>query len=258
MAVERTFVSIRCHQTVTEIAHCGDHFQDLRTESTHREHTTPLSSAAALYERRDTGALSCRHVNQMRTRLQSLGLLGRAFRAASDDELEAMLERLDDEHREAIEPLGVTDAASMRQVVNTGRLDGTMESLAAVLTDGCLADCIEQLGDHADHPSTDQVREVLPGLIERHGLAETRLMLASTVAGEANAAAIIRDLLKHDETVKLPPPESPPVVIPERADRDDDSAERQTILARRKEQRKLKQAEARTRRQQAQQARSKR
>ncbi len=47
-------------------------------------------------------------------------------------------------------------------------------------------------------------REVLPGIVERHGLAITRMMLASTVAGEAAAATIIRDLLKHDDLVKLP------------------------------------------------------
>ncbi len=199
----------------------------------------------------------CR-VNQMKTRLQSLGLLGRAFKCASDEELEAMVEGLDEEHREAIEPLGITDAASIREAVNTGRLDGTMESLAVVLSDTCLADCIEQLGEHSDHPSTDQIREVLPDLIERHGLAKTRLMLASTVAGEANASAIIRDLLKHDETVKLPAAESTPVVIPERSRRQDADEEREAIVARRKEQRKFKQAEARTRRQQAEQARSKR
>lgn len=193
----------------------------------------------------------------MRTRLQSLGLLGRAFKAASDEELEAMVAGLDEEHREAIEPIGITDAASIREAVNTGRLDGTMESLAVVLSETCLADCIEQLGEHSDHPSTDQLRGVLPGLIERHGLARTRLMLASTVAGEADASAIIRDLLKHDETVKLPPAEPTPVVIPARAE-SADSEDRQAILARRKEQRKLKQAEARVRRQQAEQARSKR
>lgn len=204
------------------------------------------------------GLIPCPNVNQMRTRLQSLGLLGRAFNAATDDELEAMLSELDDEHRQVIEPLGITDAASIRESVGAGRLDGTMESLAAVLTDACLADCVEQLGEHADHPSTDQLGDVLPGLIERHGLAQTRLMLASTVAGEANAAAIIRDLLKHDETVKLPPAEATTAVVHERIQRQDDSAERQEILARRKEQRKIKQAEARTRRQQAQQARSKR
>ena len=48
-----------------------------------------------------------------------------------------------------------------------------------------LADTIEQLGDKADLPSHDDLKEVLPGIIERHGLAATRMMLASAVAGDA-------------------------------------------------------------------------
>ena len=76
-----------------------------------------------------------------------------------------------------------------------------MEAIAAVVSDACLSDCIEALGDNAENPTTDQLREVLPGLVERHGVGMTRIMLAATVAGEAPAAAIIRDLLKHDELV---------------------------------------------------------
>ena len=45
---------------------------------------------------------------------------------------------------------------------------------------------------------------MLPGLVERHGLAVTRIMLAATIAGEAPASAIIRDLLKNDEVLALP------------------------------------------------------
>ena len=98
--------------------------------------------------------------------------------------------------------------SAIREAAGKGRIDGTMESLGLVLTDASLADCIEQLGDHADNPSSEQLRAVLPGLVERHGLGVTRLMLASTLAGEAAASAVIRDLLKHDETVQLPPAEA--------------------------------------------------
>ena len=107
--------------------------------------------------------------------------------------------------------------ASIRAAVARGRIDGTMESIVMVLTDACLADCIEQLGDHSDHPTSDQLRAVLPGLVERHGLGPTRMMLASTVAGEASAAAVIRDLLKHDELVKLPAGGARPVEAPDAA-----------------------------------------
>lgn len=141
----------------------------------------------------------------MKNRMQALGLLDRSFKAATDDELSALLDALDDDHRDGLASLvDEVTVDGVRDGVRSGRIDGGMEAIAAVVTDACLADCIEQLGDHADNPSSDQLREVLPGIVERHGVAATRIMLASTVAGEAPASAIIRDLLKTDETVQLP------------------------------------------------------
>jgi hypothetical protein len=192
----------------------------------------------------------------MKTRLQSLGLLDRALRATSDEELETAVAALDDDHREALERVtgGGVDTESIRTATTKGRIDGTMESVALVLTDAALADCIKELGDHADNPSTDQLRGVLPGLIERHGLGITRVMLASTVAGEAQAAPVIRDLLKHDDTVKLPPAEPRPTAPIVRAP-EVPAAEREAIKARRQEQRRKKQEAARLRREQSAQAR---
>jgi|SRR5829696_405165 len=192
----------------------------------------------------------------MKTRLQSLGLLDRALRAMTDEELAAVVEGLSDDHREALERLvgGDLDAEAIRAAAAKGRIDGTMESLALVLTDASLADCIKELGDHADNPTTAQLREVLPGVVERHGLGITRVMLASTVAGEAQAAPMIRDLLKHDDTMKLPPAEARPSAPIVRAPQVPD-AEREAIRARRQEQKRKKQEAARMRREQSAQAR---
>jgi hypothetical protein len=189
----------------------------------------------------------------MKTRLQSLGLLDRALRATTDEELDTVVGALGDDHREAVERIagGEMTADAIRDAAAKGRIDGTMESLALVLTDAALADCIEQLGDHADNPSTEQLRDVLPGIIERHGLGITRLMLASTVAGEAAASAIIRDLLKHDEVVKLPPVET---TTSGPAARQPDKASDE-VKARRRDLKDRKQAEARARREQAARAR---
>jgi hypothetical protein len=191
----------------------------------------------------------------MKERLQALGLLDRALAATTDDEIEALLAALDDDHREAVERLadGITPAA-IREAAAKGRVNGTLEGIAVVLADACLADCIEQLGDHADNPTSDQLREVLPGLVERHGLACTRLMLATTVVGEAPASAIVRDLLKHDEDVKLPPMEPrpiAPVIEPQRGS----DAEREALKAKRREVKLRRQAEARARREQSARAR---
>jgi hypothetical protein len=195
-------------------------------------------------------------MNQVKNRLQALGLLDRSFGGATDEELDAAVAALDDDHRDALVELAGADAdaGAIREAIAHGRLDGTLEGVALVLTDACLADCIEQLGDHAENPTSDQLREVLPGLTERHGVAITRIMLASTVVGEAPASVIIRDLLKHDDLVKLPPveprPLSPMVQVPEI-----DEAEREAIKAKRKEMKERKQAAARASREQAARAR---
>lgn len=196
--------------------------------------------------------IASRDVNQVKNRLQALGLLDRAFANASDEALETAVGALGDEHREALDELvgGEADAEKIRTTITKGRIDGTMESIALVLTDACLADCIEELGPAAEHPSSDQLRDVLPGLVERHGLAVTQLMLASTVAGEAPASAIIRDLLKHDDLVKLPPAEPRPTGPLLQKEQVDD-AERQALKEKRKAMKKQKQDEARARREQA-------
>lgn len=194
--------------------------------------------------------------NQMKNRMQSLGLLDRAFKAATDEELLLAVGALGDEHREALEQFveiddGEITADGVRTGVKAGRIDGGMEAIAAVVTDACLADCIERLGDHADNPSTDQLREVLPGIVEDHNVGITRIMLASTVAGEAPASAIIRDLLKHDELVQLPQVEqvntAPTVVDTSRRSADEQAelrAKRKAAKAAKKEAERARKAQA--------------
>jgi hypothetical protein len=194
-------------------------------------------------------------VNQVKNRLQALGLLDRSFAAATDEELAAAVEALDDDHRDALTEVvkGEPTADAIREAIARGRLDGTLEGVALVLTDKALADCVEQLGEHAENPTSDQLREVLPGLVERHGVAIARMMLSSTVVGEAPASAIIRDLLKHDELVQLPPAEPKPIApmyVP-----DVDPEERAEVKANRKEMHERKQAAARASREQAAKAR---
>jgi len=192
----------------------------------------------------------------MKTRLQALGLLDRSLRAASDEELDALAGSLGDDHREAMERMtgGELTAASIREAATKGRIDGTMESIVMVLTDAALADCIEKLGDHADNPTTEQLQGVLPGVIERHGVATARLMLASTVAGEATAAPVIRDLLKHDETVKVPPAEPARTAVAARRP-EESSPEREAMRAKRQELKAKKRDDARIRREQSARAR---
>ncbi len=183
----------------------------------------------------------------MKNRMQALGLLDRSFKAATDEELATAIEALDDDHREGLESF--VDALTpdgVRAGVKSGRIDGGMEAIAAVLTDQCLADCITELGDNADNPSTAQLNDVLPGVVERHGVAMARIMLASTVAGEAPASAIIRDLLKNDELVKLPKADE--VTIAPLIDTQKRSDDEQAAL-------KAKRAEAKSAKKEAERAR---
>lgn len=194
-------------------------------------------------------------VNQMKNRMQALGLLDRSFKAASDEELAAALEALGDDHREGLESF-VDDVTpdGVRAGVKAGRIDGGMEAIAAIVTDAALADCIDKLGDNADNPSSDQLREVMPGIVERHNLGISRIMLASTVVGEAPASAIIRDLLKNDEMLALPKAET--VELAPLLDTSKRSAEEQEELrAQRKAAKKAKQEAARTRKAQSAAAR---
>lgn len=150
----------------------------------------------------------------MKTRLAALGTLDRAFGAASDPELTALIESLEEDHTEALVRMcGDGELESVRAQIKKGRVDGGMESLAVLLTDACLADCIKQLGENANNPDAEQMTAVLPGIVERHGLAATRIMLGSALAGEAPASAIIRDLLKNDPTLALPKAEPAPRAV---------------------------------------------
>lgn len=191
-------------------------------------------------------------MNQVKNRLQALGLLDRAFANTTDADLTTVVGTLGEDHLEALTEIvgGSTEPETIRAAVARGRMDGTMEGVALILTDACLADCVEELGPAAERPSTDQLRDVLPGLVERHGRSITQLMLASTVAGEAPASAVIRDLLKHDDLVKLPPAEAKPGTPLLTASKADD-AEREALRAKRKDLRHQKQAEARARREQS-------
>ena len=194
----------------------------------------------------------------MKQRLQALTLLDRAFSALTDAELEAAVAALPDDHRDAIDALcdrddGFTDPAArvveMRAVAARGRLNGSLEQLSTVVTDPCLAKCIEMLGDNSDNPSEEQLLEVTPTLVSEFGLGVTRLMLATSVAGEAAASVMLVRVLRHHDELALPAVEAPATVVRPAAQADDD------VKARRKAAKEKKQADARLRREQQAKAR---
>ncbi len=191
-------------------------------------------------------------MSQLKIRMQALSLLDRAFAAMTDEELAATVASLPEDHVAALDELcgaregGFTDAdariVAVRATVARGRMNGALEQVSTLVTDPCLAKCIDALGDHSDDPSEEQLLEATPALIEEFGLATVRLMLASSVAGEAAASVMLTRVLKHDETLALPPVDRTDVeVLPAR------TADEET-KAKRKAAKERKQAEAAARR----------
>jgi len=199
-------------------------------------------------------------VNSTKAHIAALSLLDRALIAVTDDELAALLAGLPEDHTTAVKricDLRDEDAdlvEAVRIAAHKGRLNGDLQRLGVVLSDACLADCLEQLGDAADMPTEEELQAVIPGLIERHGLGIVRVMLAATVVGEAPVSAMIVGLLKTDETVKLAPVELKPLapLLPPKTD----DEERLRLKAQRKERKAQEQAEAKLRRDQVARARN--
>jgi len=199
-------------------------------------------------------------MNQLKTRLQALALLDRAFAAMTDEEIEAVAAGLPDDHRDALDTIcgaregGFSDPTArtlaMRATAVRGRMNGGLEQITTVVCDPCLAECIELLGDHSDNPSEEQLLEVTPTLIDHHGLGVVRLMLAASVAGEAAASEMLTRLLKHDETLGLPPEQREDTVVLVRPPADDE------VRAKRKVAKEQKKAESAARREQQLRARN--
>ena len=167
-------------------------------------------------------------MNSTKAHIAALSLLDRALTATTDDELIALMAGLPDDHVSAVKRISLAQndevegsdlALAIRTAARKGRMNGDLQRLGVVLTDACLADCVEQLGENADLPNEEQLQEVIPGLIERHGLGTVRTMFASVVVGEAPASPAIIALLKTDPVIQLPAMEMKPLapLLPSKA-----------------------------------------
>lgn len=183
-------------------------------------------------------------MSQLKNRLQALSLLDRAFSAMTDEELATLVASLPEDHVNALDDLcgaregGFTDAdarnLAVRATVARGRMNGGLEQISTLITDPALAKCIELLGENSDNPTEEQLLDATPTIVEAFGLATTRLMLASSVAGEAAAAEVLTRVLKHDETLALPPVERVEVeVLPARTADDETKAKRKAAKEKR-------------------------
>ena len=145
-------------------------------------------------------------MNQIKTQLAAASLLDRALNAVTDDELRDLLTKIPDDAAAAVsQEIGVeslTDAKAglaIRLAASKGRVNGVLAQLGMVLSEPCLNDCVDKLGDSAENPSEDELRTVAHELVATHGVGPVRLMLASAVVGEAPASVACIHLLKTDE-----------------------------------------------------------
>ncbi len=65
---------------------------------------------------------------------------------------------------------------------------------------------VEALGPRSEEPTRDDLLEVLPAVIERHGAPLTTLMLAGYAASDALCRPVMRELLETDERFVIGPP----------------------------------------------------
>ena len=165
-----------------------------------------------------------RPVNAVQQRLIALNLLERAVKAMTDAEVDGCVAGLNEEQAKLVEQrCGGLGATVVRTALGKGRMNGLLEGISSLLADGCLADCVESLGESSDNPTEAELDGVLPGLVERHSVGAVRLMMASAIMGEALASSILKGLLKSDETFALPPAELVSITVAKPIDPDRDA-----------------------------------
>ena len=65
---------------------------------------------------------------------------------------------------------------------------------------------VEALGPRSEEPTRDDLLEVLPAVIERHGAPIVTLMLAGYAASDALCRPVMRELLETDDRFVIGPP----------------------------------------------------
>ncbi len=131
-----------------------------------------------------------------------LAALERELNHMTDAEMTALIDGLEPQARHYIAGVAGSadgdpvDIVALRAAMRRSRMKGGPDRVAAVITDRCLNDCIEALGENADFPSEEDLAAALPGVVKTHGIATTRVMMAAVALGEAPASKAIIKTLK--------------------------------------------------------------
>ena len=76
--------------------------------------------------------------------------------------------------------------------------------VATAITNRANDATVRALGDRSDDPSREDLQEVLPDVIEQHGIELTRLMVAGYAVSDAPCRDAMREILDSDERFVLP------------------------------------------------------
>src|SRR5436190_15498682 len=76
--------------------------------------------------------------------------------------------------------------------------------VATAITNRANDATVRALGDRSDDPSRDDLEEVLPAVIEEHGIELARLMVASYAVSDAPCRDAMREILDTDERFAMP------------------------------------------------------
>src|SRR5256885_6465293 len=77
-------------------------------------------------------------------------------------------------------------------------------TIATALTNRVNDSTVTALGDRSEDPTRADLEEVLPAVIEEHGIELVRLMLASYAVSDAPVRPVMRELFETDERFALP------------------------------------------------------
>jgi len=77
-------------------------------------------------------------------------------------------------------------------------------AIATALTNRANDSTVAALGDRSEEPSREDLEEVLPAVIEQHGVELVRLMIASYAVSDAPVRPVMRELLDTDDRFSLP------------------------------------------------------
>jgi hypothetical protein len=137
-----------------------------------------------------------------------VALMARALAALDDDTLRQALADMSEKSRldvaaqlqlpRATMRLGEALIPLVRRKLQTAAPDHQLQVLFA-LAQHVNDQTIEALGPRSEEPSRDDLLEVLPDVIEEHGITLVTLMLVGYAASDALARPVMRELLETDD-----------------------------------------------------------